>query len=138
VGSLFARHLLRRGPLTPDSIRVRFDDEGPITGEFLVLFVTTLDKMALGMRPFWDDRPAPLRFTSVDFAHQHLLRAVPSFLRGKPNGVLKPENGYSSRNAHCIELELETGCMLDGEVVEPQPGTPIRLTAEQSVQFLCL
>lgn len=136
IGRQVVGHLLRRGPFAPTPIGVRFDGEERFEGEYLVLFVTTLDRMALGLRPFWDDRPAPLRFTAVEFAHRHILRAAASILRGKPNGVLKPENGYSSRNAHSVVLDLASGCMLDGEIVQPRPPTPIRLTAEHTVRFL--
>lgn len=136
IGRQLVGHLLRRGPIAPTPIGVQFDGEARTDGEYLMLIVTTLDRMALGLRPFWDDRPAPLRFTAVAFAHRHFLRAVPALLRGKPNGVLKPEHGYSSRNAHSVVLELASGCMLDGEIVQPRPHTPIHLTAKHTVRFL--
>ena len=117
-------------------MRVHLDGEEVEETEFLALFVTTLERMALGIRPFWGSDPAPLRFTAVSYEHRHLLRAAPALLRGKPNAYLRPEHGYASKNVHEITLELAGDCTLDGEVVRPAPSTPLRLSAGPIVRFV--
>lgn len=136
VGTQLVGHCLGRERFEPSPIRVRLDDEDQGEREYLALFVTTLERMALGLRPFWGSTPGRLRFTAVDYEHRHLLRAVTGLVRGKPNGYPRPEHGYASHNADRIALELTSGCLLDGEPLQPTPSEPLHLSAEHTVRFV--
>lgn len=136
VGTQVVEHLLGREPLQSAPIRVSLDGEASVETAYLALFVTTLERMALGIRPFWGDASGPLHFTAVAYEHEHLLRAAPALLRGRPNGYLKPEHGYASRDVQRISLELEGGCTLDGEVLHAESHSALRLSAGPSLCFV--
>jgi len=82
----------------------------------LVVLITTLDRLFLGMRPYWGDEDGPLRYTAIEAKPKCLLRALPSLFRGRKSRYVKPSNGYSSLNAHEVQLEMAGDFTLDGEL----------------------
>lgn len=120
AGIALARYLLalvcgREIPVVP--ITSSIDGEPAGRGEHLLLFVTTLHRLVLGLRPFWGREPGALRFTAVAAGPRHVLRALPSLLRGRPSRHGTVEHGYVSRNAREVRLMLDGGCTLDGEML---------------------
>ncbi len=125
-----------RDPFPPVPMRIAFDGipygEKPV----VALLVSTLPKLSLGLAPFWGAGAGPLRLTMV-FAHSRsLLRAIRLALRGRPHPLLRPENGYDSRNANRIELGFEGGCVLDGETFRASKNSPILLENGGNLRFL--
>jgi hypothetical protein len=82
----------------------------------LLLLVTTLDRLILGVRPFWGAGIGPLRLTVLDEGHRGLLRALPALVQGRRIPWATPSNGYLSCRAREIELDLPGGFALDGEL----------------------
>jgi hypothetical protein len=72
----------------------------------------------------------------MSYSLQHVWRAAPAIMRGKPNRYVRPEYGYTSHNAHEVELHLDCGFTLDGELFTPAPGTPVVLRSGYSAFFL--
>ena len=70
------------------------------------------------------------------YSPQHIWRAAPAVMRGKPNRYVRPEFGYTSHNAHELELDLDCGFTLDGELFEPPAGAPVILRGGSSAYFL--
>jgi diacylglycerol kinase (ATP) len=116
----------------------RLDGEPLAAGAYLGMLVSTVSRQFLGLRPFWGREPAPLKYTAMSYAPQHIWRAAPAMMRGKPNRFVRPEFGYTSHNAHELELHLDCGFTLDGELFTPQPGAPVRLRGGASAHFLRL
>jgi hypothetical protein len=50
--------------------------------------------------------------------------------------VVTERNGYMSRNAKRVDLELSCGFTVDGELVEPSPGRILSITAENTLRFV--
>jgi len=46
------------------------------------------------------------------------------------------ENGYTSVNARQIDLRIDCGFTVDGELIEPAPDRIVRLTARERVRFV--
>jgi hypothetical protein len=46
------------------------------------------------------------------------------------------QNGYVSRNAKRVDLILDCGFTVDGELFDPVPGRHVALTANHTVQFV--
>lgn len=136
VGSTVTKLLLGGKPFDPSLMHVQLDGDELAEREFAALFLTTLDRMALGFKPFWDDRPAPIRLTAVSHEHRQLFRVGIAAFRGRASRAATPENGYHSRNAHEVELDIATGGTLDGEVVTPVAGHPVRIRADREVRFI--
>src|SRR5262249_44437704 len=104
--------------------------------EYLGALVSTVSRQFLGLRPFWGGEAAPLKYSALSYAPRHLLRAVPAVMRGKVNRYVRPENGYTSHNAHELRLHLDCGFTLDGELFAPPKGAPVILSSGYSAHFL--
>jgi hypothetical protein len=107
----------KRGDVIPAApIGVKIDHHPKSQLDYLVLFVSTLERLFLGLNPFWGNGDDPLHYTAVTAGPQHLLRALPGAVRGRKNRWLTPEMGYVSHNANEICLYLDTGFTLDGQM----------------------
>lgn len=83
---------------------------------FLLLFVSTLDRLFFGLRPFWGPEKGLLRFTAVRSSAKYLLRVLPSLARGRRTDKGTLENGYYSNNVDEVKLFLDSPVALDGEI----------------------
>ena len=107
--------------------------------EYLVLFVTTLNRLFLGMKPFWSTEPGPLHCTGLMVPYRHLWRCLPNLLKGKGHHLATKENGFVSYNPSEIRLQINSGFVLDGEVYNPPPmGQTITLEPGGEVSFVRL
>jgi hypothetical protein len=86
----------------------------------LVVLVSTLERLFLGLYPYWGDESGPLHYTALRARPRYLLRALPSILRGRKGAYGTPENGFYSHNAHEIKLNLDSGFTLDGQLYTPE------------------
>lgn len=127
-----------RAIVTPVPVTVAIDGASPASFDCQVMYVTTLRRLVLGLRPYWGTEPAPLHYTSVRAGPRHLLRALPAFLRGRPNRFTTPANGYVSHSAHRLEFRLDSPVFVDGEIVSPAPGIPLVLANGGVLSFLKL
>ncbi|MBW1896139.1 MAG: hypothetical protein JRI47_03690 [Deltaproteobacteria bacterium] len=143
-GLIIARFLLgairRRGQhVTPSSIGIAMNGNPPERRECLALMVSTLERLFLGMRPFWGTEKGPLHFSAVSSNPQHFLEVVPSVLRGKPGRLATAKNGYLSHNVDELQLTLESDFALDGELYMPERGQgPVVLRSVGQASFLRL
>jgi len=103
------------------AFRIKYGLNGqPLQKEnFLLLFVSTLDRLFFGLRPFWGNKGGPLRFTAVRSPAKHLLRVLPSLARGRRTDKGTLENGYYSNNVDEVKLFLDSPVALDGEIYTP-------------------
>jgi diacylglycerol kinase (ATP) len=105
----------------------------------LVVFAGTLEHLFLGLRPYWGTEAAPLHFTAVSANPAHLLRALPSLLRGRRGRYGTRENGYISHNVREVRLTFHDGYTLDGELYRPDPQRgPIQVRHGGEALFLRL
>jgi hypothetical protein len=139
TGALLGRLALlgdSQGLLAPDKVRILLDGWPAERGESRLVMATTLDRLFLRMRPFWGSGPGGVRFTALSADARRLERALPGILRGRPGRMVTERNGYTSRNAKRVDLELGCGFTVDGELVEPCPGRTLSITAENTVRFV--
>jgi len=120
-----ARYLwatIRKPSQSTTAFRIEYGLNGqPLQKEnFLLLFVSTLDRLFFGLRPFWGQEKGPLRFTAVRSPAKHLLRVLPSLARGRPTDKGTLENGYYSNNVDEVKLFLDSSVALDGEIYTPE------------------
>lgn len=125
-----------RDPFPPVPMALTLDGDAYGEKPVVALLVSTLPKLSLGLAPFWGEGGGKLRLTMA-FAHSRsLLRAIWLALRGRPHRLLRPENGYDSRNLSRIELGFDGGCVLDGETVQASRTQPILLESAGNLRFL--
>lgn len=127
-----------RDIMAPVPITVSVDG-GPAAGfDCEIIHVTTLEQLVLGLRPFWGTEAAPLRYASVRAKPQHWIKALPGLLWGQPNRYVTTDNGYDSRNAHCLVIGLDSPFFVDGEIFATTPGVPLTLDSGGVARFVTL
>jgi diacylglycerol kinase (ATP) len=101
------------------------------------LIVSSLERLFLGLHPFWGQEAGPLHCTWIEKPTRKVLRAFPSVVRGKPNRHVTPDNGYFSHNAEHIRMWMDGLFTLDGEIHEAsrQHG-PVTITTGGTLDFL--
>lgn len=119
----------------PLEARVAIDGVWHETESLLGILVSTMERQFLGIRPYWGTEPGRLRYSALAYRPRQLLRAAVPVMRGRPNRFVRPELGYRSHNASRIELHLNSGFTLDGELFDGAHSRLV-LTAEDSVLFL--
>jgi len=124
------------GTLTPDSLEVTVDGRNLGRRPYRVVIASTLDRFFLRLRPFWGEEDAPVRLTTI--GRRVLANPVRLFkaLRGVRPVKPHPEKPIGSYNAHCVEISLDCGLTIDGELFDPVPGRHITITADDVVRFV--
>jgi diacylglycerol kinase family enzyme len=138
TAALAAKVLVRPtdGILTPDKVQVMLDGKETYGGEYYLLIASTLGKLFAGMNPYWGDGPGGVRFTSMTSQAQHFARNLTGIARGKPGAGVTRENGYLSENAEQVELRMDCGFTVDGEIFEPVPDEVVTLSADRRITFI--
>lgn len=100
--------------------------------------VTSLEKLLLGIRPYWGEESAPLHVTFVEQSSKHFWRSIWPLVAGRGHH-LKREDGYTSYNTTSIELLLDDEYIVDGELYQAssQQG-PIKITVDGPILFRVL
>lgn len=102
----------------------------------LILAISTLQRLAFGMRPFWSEEPGAIRLTLMEQGCTRFARTFLSIVRGRPNRNAVPASGYRSHNADNIALHMQGKLNLDGEILEAD-GV-VKISASQQLEFLKL
>ena len=110
-----------RRTVPPAPIRVGMEGMAMQDMDVLGLFVTTLGRLFLGMRPYWGTEGGPLHFTAIRSDVTHLLWAAPSLIRGQSSRWADPRHGYLSHNLHDLRLYIQSGFTLDGQLYQSDP-----------------
>jgi hypothetical protein len=138
-GLLIARMILsvltgRDRLFPPTEMEIRPDDYPPQRDSFLFAMVSTLERLFLGLHPFWGREAAPLHFTALKSNPPCLLRNLPFLLRGRPTASATPGNGYFSQNVEGITLDFRGNFTLDGELFEAR--APLTIEPAGPARFL--
>lgn len=124
------------GILQPDPMEITLEGKPLPAKEFILMLVTTLERFFLRLRPFWGREIAPIRFLAVAAGAVRPPLLLPKILYGCPPAWLTPEVGYTSHNVDHVELRVDCGLVMDGEMFAPRPGRIVRLSAKHRVQFV--
>jgi hypothetical protein len=135
LGGMLGQH--RDGVLCGHNIAVALDGGNENRADRLLVLATTLDRLILGSRPFWNYDGQPIRFTSIAYPPDHLLRSAPKVLYGWGRQALRPEV-YQSQGAGRIAVRIDAPITLDGEMFRPLPDQPVVITAVDHVKFVRL
>jgi diacylglycerol kinase (ATP) len=127
----------RMAPTTP--MHVGLEGKVMQAMDVQILFVTTLERLFLGIRPYWGTEAGPMHFTAIRPNTPHLLRVALSVLRGQRSKWASTRYGYLSHNLHDLRLSIQSGFTLDGQLYEsdPQRGA-LSLRSGGEVEFLKL
>jgi diacylglycerol kinase family enzyme len=119
----FALAILTRNSrlIKPVAITLGIDQQPAQQHDFLLVVISTLERLFLGLRPFWGIESGALPISAITAEPKHLLRVFPSLARGRTHRLGIPENGYLSHRADKIQMTMNTKFTLDGQVYAPDP-----------------
>ncbi len=111
----------RRGSdfIAATPVSVELDEHPARQFDAFVVLISTLERLFLGIHPYWGNERGPLRYTALRAHPQYLLRALPSALRGRGGRYGTSENGFYSHNVYEARLKLDSGFTLDGQLYKP-------------------
>lgn len=133
---LFRRH---DALVAPAPVAIQTENGALPQRDYLMLLITTLDRLIMGLRPFWADAGGPLRLTAVGARPRGLLQALPALVRGRATPLAVPENGYLSCAVREVRLHMSGGFAVDGELFSVDPGLgPVRVQDGGTADFLRL
>ncbi|MFP6744708.1 MAG: hypothetical protein VCB77_05900, partial [Alphaproteobacteria bacterium] len=139
LASALLRALLRRGGddgiYRGDPMTLAVDGGDPEDGNYFLVMATTLNRLMLGINPFWSNDPGDIRLTTIDFPPVRLGRALVPTLRGRPRPWMA-DAGYHSRRARRLTVCSACPMILDGEIFHPDPAEPVVLEAGHWLRFL--
>jgi hypothetical protein len=118
------------------AINLFLDDADLAQHDTLILAMSTLQRLAFGMRPFWGEEPGDIRLTLIEQHCTRFARTLLSIIRGHANNNAVPSSGYISHNAQNIRIELDGKLNLDGEILEA--NGPVEISASMPLEFLKL
>lgn len=122
--------------LSPVEVSIRENESEVRNGNVLLVFATVLDRLLLGMRPYWGQEESPIHVTLVRQSPRRLWRSLPSLLTGR-GARLKAQHGYHSRNLRTLELDMEGSFVIDGELYRADNKSgPVRISTVGPVNFL--
>jgi hypothetical protein len=103
----------------------------------LLILVSTLERLFLGMRPYWGKEDGPLRYTAVGVEPKRLLRILLSLFQAQKSLLATPTNGYFSHNVQEVQLDKLEDFTLDGELYPAGEG-PVTISSAGTAMFLRL
>jgi hypothetical protein len=106
-------------------------------GEFMLLVISALERLFLGIHPFWGGGDGRLYFTAIERHAAHFARALPSLLRGRAAAFMSRDHGYHSARLDSVQLDFRSAFTLDGELHHPAPAdAPMRVGCAGTACFL--
>lgn len=114
---------------------IALDGEAPSKGPRLLVLATTLDRLVLGSRPFWNVDGGPVRYTAIAYPPRRLLLAAPRVLFGSRRRTLDKES-YDSRGVRRLSIAMDGPFTLDGQFFMADRRTPLVVTADDRVAFV--
>jgi len=117
---------------------IRSEGQGEATQRQLaILLITSLERLFLGIHPWWGQEQQPLHSTWIEKSAPGLVRKLVGLLRGKPGAGATAENGYFSHNARQLELDMDATFTIDGELYQAsREHGPICVCQGGDIEFL--
>jgi hypothetical protein len=112
-------------------MEVRIDDAPPGDGRRFLMLATTLDRLMLGLWPFWGRGSGVIRWLDIDAPAPWLLPALGAVFLRRP-AVWMTKNGYRSGRADSLCLRMDKPFILDGEAFDTG-AEGVRLSASRFV-----
>jgi diacylglycerol kinase family enzyme len=127
-------------PITRSALRISYFQKGELNGSFIVVMVTTLEKLLLGSRAEAGSSPTgQLKFIAVEHNRAGLTTMLIDTLMGR-FGTRRGRGVHLARE-DMIRIDSDRSrsrVVLDGEIFEASAGKPIILRSTDPVPFLRL
>ncbi len=129
--------VLRNDPRFRQPVAVEISLGGePRRFDMLILAISSLQRLAFGMRPFWGEGAAALGVTLIESRCSRFATTFVSILRGRANRNATPAAGYHSWRVERLRMDVAGKLNLDGEILAPTG--PVEVSASPALEFLRL
>lgn len=108
--------------------------EQPRNGHHFIVLATTLDRLILGIWPFWNEASGPIRALDVSARPERLGAGLWALLRGRTPEWLRASPDYHSLGTARLRLDLTRDFVLDGEIY-PSGPSGLRLETGPSIDY---
>jgi diacylglycerol kinase (ATP) len=119
----------------PYQMRMFSEGREKASGGYLLTLATTLDKLVLGMRPFWGGKTGPIRATALPYPVANLLRWIWPALYGAEDRNMPP--GAVSFCVRDLEIWSSTPFVIDGEFFDPPRSGPLKIETGPTFEYIC-
>jgi hypothetical protein len=107
------------------------------SGDYLLVLASPLERLFLGLRPYWGPPRGAFHFTSLRARPRRPWRNLPGLFWGRPGPGATPENGYFSAMVDEVRLAMEGPVTLDGEIYHASlEDGPVQLSVGGWVSFV--
>jgi hypothetical protein len=120
----------------PTPITIAADGRPHCDGDQFLALVTTLHRLVLASRPFWNQSKEALKVTSVAFPPRRLLSSLPTAMYGLGSRRWLPD-AYRSTAATLLEIHTRAPVILDGETLQPPADGPMTVSLGPAFEYLC-
>jgi hypothetical protein len=105
------------------------------SGRSFILLATSLNRLILGLYPFWGEGEGAIRLTEIAAPPRRLARGLLALGLGrKPSHA--EQDGYASVRADRVSLTLSEPFILDGDTFSPGPDGRVELKAGPPIRFV--
>jgi diacylglycerol kinase (ATP) len=132
---LFSR---KKNESKKSEVKVQYENEVGKTVNCLTVFASSLDRLLLGMRPYWGRELQAIHVTLVKQSPKMLALAIFPLLCGK-GSILKKLNDYESKNLSAMNLSMNGKYVIDGELyVADVNNGPVQVSAKNTITVINL
>lgn len=118
-------------------IAISIDGEAPDTRYSFALLATSLNRLMLGLWPFWGEGPGGFDVTEIAAPPKRLIRTLATAGMGRPPGRAA-EDGYRSAKATRVSLTIREPFIFDGDTFAPGEDGRVELTSGPEFRFVRL
>lgn len=120
----------------PVRMQLQLPGATPVDADFTLLTVSTLERLFLGIHPFWGQETGALRITAIERGARGFARALPSILAGRAP-VHADDGGYHSANTETLLLGFNGSYTMDGELhIAEKADSPLCIYTAGDARFL--
>jgi len=120
----------------PVRMQLQLPGTTPVDADFTLLTVSTLQRLFLGIHPFWGQETGALRITAIERGARGFARALPSILAGRAP-VHADDGGYHSANTETLLLGFNGSYTMDGELhIAEKADSPLCIYTAGDARFL--
>jgi diacylglycerol kinase (ATP) len=119
-------------------VRMRVEAAGAeaVEADFMLLAISTLERLFLGIHPFWGQGEGSLKLIAIERGAAGFLTALPAILRGK-QPAQTALGGYHSTRTASIRISFHGSYTMDGELHATQPAdSPLCVFPAGEARFL--
>lgn len=135
IGSVLRRTLMpsRKSGAIGEVGSVVVDGERREVDRHYLVMLSTLDRLTLGLRPFWDGGSGHINWLDISAPPKRILRGLVLMAQGKRKAWME-QGGYASGQAQTVDVKFDAPFVLDGELYDTHGH--VRITASQPIRFI--